>query len=171
MMQMLQAGGMETLTDGLRPADVDNPRGYLEYEPVKRTRQDASWLARAGGKAVKVIHLLLRDLPGGYDYRVILLQRPMEEVLASQGVMLERAGRVGAALASERLAEVFRSQLSEAEAWMAAQAHFCVLSVQYHDCLRDGAGTARRVNAFLGGGLDETAMTGEVEPQLHRQRG
>ena len=62
-MQMLQAGGMKLLTDELRAADQHNPRGYLEYEPVKRSGADVSWLERAGGRAVKVIHLLLRHLP------------------------------------------------------------------------------------------------------------
>ena len=41
MMQMLAAGGMELLTDQVRRADEDNPRGYFELEAVKRTRQDA----------------------------------------------------------------------------------------------------------------------------------
>ena len=35
LMQMLAAGGMGVLSDGLRAADEDNPRGYLEFEPVK----------------------------------------------------------------------------------------------------------------------------------------
>ena len=54
MMQMLAAGGMPVLTDGERDPDPDNPRGYFEFAPVKRTAQDARWLAGARGKAVKV---------------------------------------------------------------------------------------------------------------------
>ena len=64
MMQMLQAGGIPILTDNVRQADDDNPRGYYEFEPVKRTKQDPSWLNAANGKAVKMVYLLLRDLPG-----------------------------------------------------------------------------------------------------------
>ena len=56
MMQMLEAGGIEPLTDGIRSADADNPRGYFELEAVKRTGTDAAWLAQAQGRAVKVIH-------------------------------------------------------------------------------------------------------------------
>jgi hypothetical protein len=29
MMQMISAGGIPALTDNVRPADEDNPRGYL----------------------------------------------------------------------------------------------------------------------------------------------
>ena len=63
MMQMLQAGGLPVLTDAVRATDEDNPRGYLEFEPVKHTRDDPSWLDGAAGKAVKMVHLLLQTLP------------------------------------------------------------------------------------------------------------
>src|SRR5262249_20127115 len=32
LMQMLVAGGLPALTDGVREADSDNPRGYFEHE-------------------------------------------------------------------------------------------------------------------------------------------
>src|SRR5437763_895686 len=98
MMQMLQAGGLLPLTDGLRPADESNPRGYFEYEPVKRLRTDRSWLPQARGHAVKVIHLLLRELPldGSLAYRIVFMRRPIEEVLASQHALLQRAGKPAA---------------------------------------------------------------------------
>ena len=44
MMQMLEAGGIPPLTDNLRAPDENNPRGYFEFEPVKRLRADQSWL-------------------------------------------------------------------------------------------------------------------------------
>src|SRR3569833_284119 len=43
LMQMLAAGGVPVMSDGLREADEDNPRGYVEYEPVKNLLKDASW--------------------------------------------------------------------------------------------------------------------------------
>jgi hypothetical protein len=44
MMRMLEAGGLGLLSDGARAADEDNPRGYYEYEHVKRLEIDGSWL-------------------------------------------------------------------------------------------------------------------------------
>ena len=90
MMQMLHAGGIPAVTDNIRLADKDNERGYYELEAVKRTKDDASWLRDAPGKAVKVIYLLLYDLPTDYTYRVIFMNRNLDEVLASQRAMLER---------------------------------------------------------------------------------
>ncbi|MFO1003217.1 MAG: hypothetical protein U0936_23025 [Planctomycetaceae bacterium] len=58
-MQMLAAGGLPVLGDEHRPADEDNPRGYLEDARVKSLERDATWLAEAEGKAVKIISFLL----------------------------------------------------------------------------------------------------------------
>src|SRR5256885_1317813 len=80
MMRMIAAGGIAPLSDHSREADEDNPLGYLELEAVKATRRDPSWLSRAPGRVVKVIHLLLKDLPPGYAYRVILMRRDLDEV-------------------------------------------------------------------------------------------
>src|ERR671934_2987374 len=95
MMQMLHAGGMPLLIDEQRPPDTDNPNGYWEYEPVKRLQQDNSWMHKAEGKAVKVVSALLQYLPPQHIYKIIFMQRPMQEVLASQAVMLERRGGEG----------------------------------------------------------------------------
>src|SRR5262249_56905877 len=92
MMQMLQVGGMPLLIDDLRPPDADNPNGYWEYEPVKCLQQDNFWIPKAEGKAVKVISALLQYLPPQHTYKIIFMQRPLPEILASQTVMLERRG-------------------------------------------------------------------------------
>ena len=92
MMQMLEAGGMEVMTDGLRAADEDNLKGYFEYETVKALHTDRNWLPEARGKAVKIISELLKYLPETQTYRIIFLRRALEEVLASQDRMLVRRG-------------------------------------------------------------------------------
>ncbi len=169
MMQMLAAGGMPVLTDGVRAADEDNPRGYLEFEAVKRTRQDPSWLTSAPGKAVKMVYLLLRDLPPEHQYRVILMHRDLTEVLASQRAMLRRLGNPGADLSDAQMASLFRVQLEATTAWLRGAPGFRFLEIRYHDCLRDPARAAAQVNAFLGGLLDETAMAAAVDPALYRR--
>lgn len=170
MMQMLTAGGVPPLTDDLRAADESNPRGYLEFEPVQKLRTDRSWLDQARGKSVKIIHLLLTELPvdGTHTYRVIFMQRPIEEVLASQRTMLARQGK--AAANDSVLEKVYRSQLEQTEQWLASHSQFSVLPIAYHSVVKDPAAAAHAVNDFLGGGLDETAMSAAVDPTLHRER-
>ena len=96
-MQMLAAGGMPVLIDGERQADADNPRGYYEWERIKRLPYEPSCIAEAEGKAVKVISHLLLTLPDGHDYSVVFMQRPLAEVAASQAEMIRRRGTTGAA--------------------------------------------------------------------------
>jgi len=170
MMQLLQAGGLPALTDGFRAADESNPRGYFEFEAVKQLRTDRSWLAQARGHVVKIIHLLLRELPqdGSFQYRIILMKRPIEEVLASQKAMLQRDGKTSADAAVLRRA--FESQLAQLESWLAGQAHCKVLPVEYHRALFEPAAVADELRRFLELDLDVAAMVQAVDPKLYRQR-
>ncbi len=170
-MQMLRAGGMRVLADDARKPDADNPAGYLEYAPVLRTARDASWVASAPGKAVKVIYALLRHLPPDLEYRVLWMRRDLREVIASQQAMLARRGEPHAAgLSRERLAAVFAAQLAETEAWLDRQPSGRRLALDYAWLIADPQGAARAVDAFLGGGLDVAAMARVVNAALYRQR-
>jgi hypothetical protein len=171
MMQMLQAGGMPLLIDDLRPADADNPNGYWEYEPVKRLQQDNSWIPKAEGKAVKVVSALLQYLPPQHTYKIIFMQRPIQEVLASQSVMLERRGEQGGKTDDQTLGTVFAQHLDRTEHWLATQKHMTVLPVNYHETIADPAKTATHVVQFLDLLLAVDAMARAVDPRLHRQRG
>lgn len=170
MMQMLQAGGMQLLTDGLRAPDEHNPRGYFELEAVKHGRNDLAWLANASGKVVKVIHLLLINLPPDRQFRVIFMVRDMEEVIRSQRSMLQQQGQTGAALADEALADVFEKQLTTVRAWLAGQQNFSVLYVNHREVIEHPLLAAERINTFLDGSLLVSNMAAVVAPTLHRQR-
>ena len=169
-MQMIHAGGVEAVTDGQRASDEDNPRGYFEFERVKQLRNDRTWLDGAEGKVVKVIHLLLTELPDDRPYRVVFMQRDLGEVVRSQATMLARSGRAGGQLAPERLMAVYAQQLAAVDAWLAARPYFQVLKVPYAQMVADPATHAAAVNRFLGGTLDETGMRAAVDPSLHRNR-
>ena len=178
MMQMLAAGGLPALIDSTRAADASNPRGYLELDAVKRLKTDQSWLPQARGKAVKIIHVLLPELahtPADEHgqplrYRVIMMRRPVAEVVASQRTMLARQGKPGASLPDVQMEKFSADQLARVEAWLAGRPEFAVCPVHYPELVADPARTAAQVNAFLGGGLDEAAMAAAVDPSLYRER-
>src|SRR2546423_1714967 len=149
MMQMLQAGGMPLLTDDLRPPDTDNPNGYWEYELVKRLQQANSWVPKAEGKAVKVVSALLQYLPPQHTYKIIFMQRPIQEVLASQTVMLERRGGQGGKADDQTLGTVFAQHLDRTEHWLATQKHMMVLPVHYHQTNAHPAATAAPAGPIL----------------------
>jgi hypothetical protein len=170
LMQMLRAGGFPVLTDGFREPDSHNPRGYLEFEPARRLRRDTSWVGAAEGRAVKVVHALVRCLPAGHDYRVILIRRDLGEVVASQQAMLADVSALDGGLSPQRLAEIFEAQLRELEECLEAQPRFRVLGVGHAEALAQPRRVAEELSRFLGGGLDVEAMAAAVDPALHRQR-
>ncbi len=171
MMKMLEAGGMAVLTDHYRQADADNPRGYYEFERVKRLPEgDYAWLGEARGKAVKVIATLLEHLPPTYQYRVIFMHRRMEEILASQIKMLVRRGEATDKAGDEGLKEAFESHVRRVHAWLATQHNITVLDVDYNQLLDDPGPPVLEINRFLGVSLDADRMLQAIDPALYRNR-
>ncbi len=171
MMKMLEAGGLPLLTDHQRRPDEDNPKGYYEFERVKQLpRGDIGWLKEAQGKAVKVISALLQHLPPTYRYKIIFMERDLQEVLASQRKMLIHRGEDPDKVDDEELKRLFAKHLQQVRQWLAQQPHMEVLYVSYNALLEDPDPYIRRINAFLGGNLNEQAMREVVDPSLYRNR-
>jgi hypothetical protein len=169
VMRMLKAGGVPTVEDDRRSADIDNPAGYFEDERVKSLGADSSWLRDARGKAVKVISYLLRDLPPHNNYKVILLERDLKEVLASQAKMLERRGEAQD-VSDEKMADNFQSLMIRTNYLVDRAPHFEVLRLRYADVIERPREEAARIAGFLGGAVDEDAMAEAVDPSLYRNR-
>ena len=172
LMQMLAAGGVGVLADDLRAADEDNPRGYLEFEPVKNLLQDSKWLSEARGKAVKIVAPLLAALPPGLACRVILCERDLDEVLDSQQRMLRHRNQPLADTPERRrvLKEEYQRTLDRAKGMLAARPDSRLLVVRHGTVISDAHLTAERINSFLGGGLDVGQMAMAVDPTLYRNR-
>jgi Sulfotransferase domain len=172
MMKMLEAGGIPPLTDRLRTPDEDNPKGYYEFERVKKLSEgDTSWLPEARGKAVKVIAALLQHLPPEFDYAVILMRRNMNEILASQREMLIRRGENPDAMDDQVIAGLFEKHLQQIESWAASQKNIKMIEVNYNDLFLDPNPDIDRIDQFLGGWLDREKMSQVIDPDLYRQRG
>ena len=170
MMQMLTAGGMPALTDGERQADADNPRGYFEWERIKLLPQQPDCIAEAEGKVVKVISQLLFALPAGREYRLIFMQRPLSEVVASQAEMIRRRGTTGAALPPAALIAGLRAHLNQVNSWLKDKANISVHRVEHHDVLREPLRVSESIQQFLNLPLDAVAMSRQIDTSLYRQR-
>lgn len=171
MMKMLEAGGIPPITDEIREADDDNPKGYYEFERVKKLdKGDKAWVADAQGKSVKVISQLLRHLPDDYEYKVIFMRRNMDEILASQKKMLVNRGEDPNKVSDEEIKDLFEKHLASVINWLENQGNVEVLYIHYSETLSNPQPQAEMINAFLGGSLDVEAMTGVVDPTLYRNR-
>ena len=170
MMQMLDKGGMEVVTDNIRQADKDNPKGYYEFEKVKKIKEDAAWLKDTRGKVFKMVSMLLYDLPSDEKYKIIFMKRNMEEVLASQRKMLKRRNQKSGP-EDDEMAELFKKHLTKIHTWLVQQKNIEILYVNYNDLIENPLKEAETLNEFLGGELDAVKMAGVIDKSLYRNRG
>jgi len=167
MMQMLSAAGVSPLTDGKRAADAMNPKGYFEFEPAKGLQRDNSWLAAAKGRAVKIVAQLLPHIRPDLNYRVIFMEREMEEVLESQKRMMGMKPENGAKGASGQLGKTFAAQISAVKKMLHLRG-IPTIYIKYEKAVVIPREVAGKINGFLGGKLDESAMAAAVDPMLKR---
>ena len=91
MMQMLNAAELTPYTDSKREADENNPKGYFESEIAKQLARTNTWIEECQGKVVKIVAPLIPYLPQKFRYKVIFMDREIEEIIESQSKMLELA--------------------------------------------------------------------------------
>jgi hypothetical protein len=168
MMQMLDNGGVTVVTDHLRTADTDNPKGYYEFEQVKTIKRDTTWLPATRGKAFKMVSQLLYHLPPGETYRIVFMERDLEDVLISQEKMLTRLGQ--AAAPREAIRQAYTVHLERLHEWLRHQKNMTILRVRYNDLVERPREQAARVQEFLGGSTDLERMAAAVVPSLYRNR-
>lgn len=168
MMQMLSLGGLEALTDDVRTADTDNPKGYLEFERVKKIKEDKAWLPDARGKVVKMISQLLYDLPDTESYRIIFMRRELDEIIASQEKMLERRGV--AIPNRDSIKAAFTSHLDKLFVWLSTRCWFELVEVSYNELVLNPAAIVSRLQEFIPQPLDAVQMLAAVDPSLYRNQ-
>ncbi len=170
LMKMLEAGGLEILTDEIRKADTDNPKGYYEFERVKKLETDKGWLPQAKGKVVKIISMLLKHLPSNYTYKIVFSNRNIQEILASQKQMLIRRKEPIDKVSDEVLADIYEKHLGQLAKWLSNQPGFEVLNVNYNNILMSPEKYSKKINRFIGGHANIENMAGVIDKTLYRQR-
>lgn len=174
MMQMLVAGGLKPISDGRRQADASNPRGYLEHDGVRTLKQDASWLHESDGQVLKVVHVLLDDLPRRPAFIVVFMRRPISQIIASQRAMLERLGKPVPVVPDEQMSALLSQQIDTALRRVHERPNLIAIEVDYPELIRDPPlvvpSVAELVRNRIGVDLDQQAMQRSVDPTLHRER-
>ncbi len=171
MMKMLDATGLPIMADHQRTADEDNPKGYFEYERVKNlgVESDKSWVRETSGKVLKVISHLLEALPDDNFYRVILMRRDFDEIIASQNKMLVRRAEENP-IEDAAAKEAYIRHLVDVRFMVRKRPNFEMIEVHFTEALQAPQPFVAEVNSFLGGRLDTDAMRAVVDPNLYRNR-
>jgi predicted AlkP superfamily phosphohydrolase/phosphomutase len=166
MMQILHAGGVPVMTDEKREADENNPLGYFEYEPVKNLAKDSKWVGNAEGKVVKIISQLLYFLPQQYRYKIIYMNRDLDEVMQSQQKMLGKSEQE----MSMAVYESFRQEHDKMKKWVEKRPNVSLLEMNYSNVVENPEGECLKIINFIGREMDLEKMTANVSSRLYRNR-
>jgi adenylylsulfate kinase len=170
MMKMLETGGMGVVTDNVRQADIGNPEGYYEFEKVKELKEDISWLAGAQGKVFKMVSMLLYDLPRDFHFKVVFMERDLDEVLISQRKMLDKLGKAGGEKDDAETKVRYVRHIAAMKEWLAGQPNFEVLYMDYNELIAFPHENARKLGRFFGNSLNAGEMASVIKPELYRNR-
>jgi predicted AlkP superfamily phosphohydrolase/phosphomutase/tetratricopeptide (TPR) repeat protein len=170
MMNMLQAGGIPAFTDKQRKADDSNQKGYFEHEAVKALARDQRFLEDIDGQAVKVIAQLLFHLPDRYRYKVIFMERDLDEIINSQHRMLVRMGKAKEDLFPFSMASGFQQALEKVKKEFAQKSNVDLLFVPYKEVIESPEKQAKKVADFLNIALNIGKMAAVRDMALYRVR-
>lgn len=166
MMQMLNKGGLEVLTDDKRKADDSNPKGYFEYNPVMSIHKDNSWLELGKDKSVKVVAPLLKFLDPKYRYKVIFMTRDLTEIVKSQQKMIGKDPET----LPMRLFEAYKKHLNIVDVWKNKEPGVELMYIDYKDALNNTEQVVNKIVSFIDIEMDTKKMAACVEKKLYRNK-
>lgn len=171
VMKVLVAAGYDPVQDNIRKADIDNPNGYYEDERVKDLADnlDKAWLKEARGRVIKIISFLLKELPDSNMYKIIFMQRHLNEILASQNKMLEHRG-VPNTTSDEEMRNLYQRHLEQVYKLIETRPTMSMIKIDYRAMVESPMIHAQKINAFLGGHFDVTEMAAVVDKNFYRNR-
>jgi len=174
MMQLLSAGGLEAVTDNLRKADDHNRHGYYEYEQVKSLHKDASWVKALIGKGpVKVVVPQLFYLPPGFNYKIIFMNRNLDEIVNSQQEMLSNGLSDVSTHNANQLKTAFSNFLTKFNSFCESP-NIEVLNLDYHDFAMGNEAVIypelSKIKNFLHADLEVESMYRAIDPDCYHSK-
>jgi len=169
MMQILNKGGIPPFTDDKRKADENNQKGYFEHEAIKSLLRDNSILKEVNGQAVKIITQLTYALPLKYNYKIIFMKRPIEDILSSQTKML---GRLGKEPKNDKnsVGKSYINSIKRFQKWSTRMPNVDVMYVDYNNAISDPQTILTRISDFLSDyKLDMDKMGSAINSSLRRE--
>jgi hypothetical protein len=85
--------------------------------------------------------------------------------------MIQRLGTKDSTAAEDAMSEAYRNDIVRTRLLCKKRSNFELIEVNYKSTVEEPTATARSVNAFVGGQLDEAAMRDAVDSNLYRNRG
>jgi hypothetical protein len=109
-------------------------------------------------------------LPDDEPMRVIVLERPLTEILLSQARLAAERGVATHDEDPATIEFVLRQHLDEFRKWLASRPVTQWIVLDYRRAIAEPADAARSVAEFTGRPLHESAMAAAVDASLYRER-
>ena len=170
MMQILQSLQIKLFTDNHRSADESNPKGYFEHQWVKTIEKDNSWLTDVKGKAIKIVSPLIKYLPVDLNYKIIFMNRDLDEIIQSQERMLTENNKKDDATNSEELKQIFLKDLKQSKDWIHTQLHSEVLEILHSKLLKNPETELEKIKSFLKIDINTTLILKVIDKNLYRSK-
>ena len=167
VMQLLEAGGVQCYTDNNRIKDEHNPKGYYEFKELTDPSSYSTLFSGYTKLAFKITFPLITQLPPHCQYKVIVIERDLLEVIQSQNKM---AGSNTENVYFEKIHEMDRLQSHSAD-WLKKQAHIDLLTISFQDALTQPDSVINKIENFLGKPLDKEQMMHVIDSNLYRSKG
>ncbi len=172
MMQMLEKGGLEPFVDGKQKANILNPNGFYNHSAVFNLANDHSFLDQAVNKSVKVFSALLSHLPNHYQYKIIVMNRDLNEIRASKNKVKKMHGQATLDdFFAIKKRELLKQIIEKSEQWMAKQTNIEKINIDYAKVIENPLEYAKKINAFLGNQYNVERMAQAVDANLYREKG
>lgn len=168
LMQILDGGGIPLVFDEKRKPDESNPEGYYELaggKIINLLQENPDYVNGFKGRGfVKITAYGMLFLPKG-KYRIIFIERDMEEVLDS----MERMKK-GEDLDREEIKESLTRLLSHVKKTLTQRSDIEVLHVNYNRILENPSQEIKRIGDFLGEEFNVEGAVSRVNETLYRNR-
>ncbi|MFZ4740897.1 MAG: alkaline phosphatase family protein [Bacteroidales bacterium] len=166
MMQILNESGIKTLTDNIRKPDDNNPNGYFEFEKAKNIANDNSWLELAQGKVVKIISHGIQFLPQNFNYKIIFMQRDLNEIIKSQQKMLNKSQSTF----PTAIYNVFKNDLEKIKYWTEKEPNVEIIYVNFADLFSKNIQIVEDLSRFLNKPISVENINTVINHDLYRNK-
>ena len=150
------------------------PGATTEWAAIKRVGKEPKILDEPGLErhAVKVVSMILQQLPPNHEYKVLFMTRPLEEVVASQAAMIERLGAEGAEMDGKQLEGSLAAHRDTALAWLKACPRIEVVEIDYTALVQSPDESIAHIAEFPGRASPHvpTRMCSVIDGSLYRKR-
>lgn len=169
MMQMLAAGEIPVAYTDSRKADMHNPRGYFELEGgkiINSLMKGIFPMEMYKGKFIKITAYGLSYLPTECTYKIIYMERNLEEVLDSMEKMSQIIDQN-----REETKQSFMKLNEKVKKEITSKNNIAVLFVNYNEMLKDPQPNIEKICQFIGPyEYNREKMISVVDTHLYRQR-